>query len=126
LKLEDFDYNSLMDWYKPFFFSGSNSSGNSMYKVIASANKTLLKTLKLIKRIESAEQTSKINAEAIPDHAMYVRCGKVACENDPHGPYYYAYWKEKVKGIEPVQSKCRNKLKKKYIGTCLPSRCLRM
>lgn len=33
----------------------------------------------------------------------YVRCGKYDCDK-PHGPYYYAYWKDNAK------------LKKKYIG----------
>jgi hypothetical protein len=127
--LDDFALNPMTDWNKPMFFKGSNTSGTSLLKVIADANKTLFKAQKLVDRIESAEQTSKINAKTTPDHATirkeYVRCGKLGCE-EPHGPYYYAYWKEEEKGSVPVQSKYRKKLKKKYIGTSLPSRCNRI
>jgi hypothetical protein len=52
-----------MDWNK------SNSSGTSMNKAIANANKTLLKEQKLIDKIESAEQTSRVNVESIPTSA---------------------------------------------------------
>jgi hypothetical protein len=50
---------------------------------------------------------------SIPENATirkeYIRCGKEMCE-DKHGPYYYAYWKDR-------ESK---KLKKKYIGDHMP------
>jgi hypothetical protein len=52
-------------------------------------------------------------AKAIPENATirkeYIKCGKAFCEQ-PHGPYYYGYWKD-------PQSK---KLNKKYIGTHMP------
>lgn len=38
-----------------------------------------------------------------------VRCGKPNCASCPHGPYWYAYFREK------------NKLKSRYIGRELPS-----
>ena len=47
----------------------------------------------------------------------YIRCGKQKsnkCKSCPHGPYYYAYWREKSLG----QNKSR--LKKKYLGTIDP------
>ena len=116
---DESDYSSIMDWNKPLFFTDNIS----LYKVIASANKTLLKAQKIVARIESAEQTSRVNAELIPNHATirkeYVRCGKVGCEQEPHGPYYYAYWKERVITDDNSGNK-RMILKKKYIGTRLP------
>jgi hypothetical protein len=105
-----------MDWNKPLFFSGS---GASLYKVVASVNKTLSKAQKLMDRIESAEQTSRDNVQSIPRNATirkeYVRCGKLECEQEPHGPYYYAYWKEEMKTVTG-RIACRKKLRKKYIG----------
>ena len=37
----------------------------------------------------------------------------------PHGPYYYAYWKERISSND-AQSATVWKLKKKYIGSYLP------
>ena len=37
-----------------------------------------------------------------------VRCGKVGCRSCPHGPYWYAYFRE------------GNKLRSRYIGRELP------
>lgn len=37
-----------------------------------------------------------------------VKCGKPACTRCPHGPYWYAYWKED------------GKTRKRYIGRQLP------
>jgi hypothetical protein len=34
-----------------------------------------------------------------------VRCGKANCTRCPHGPYWYAYWRED------------GKLRKRYLGT---------
>lgn len=38
-----------------------------------------------------------------------VRCGKLGCTRCPHGPYWYAYWRE------------NGKLRSRYIGKTLPS-----
>lgn len=38
----------------------------------------------------------------------HVRCGKPACRSCPHGPYWYAYWKED------------GRTRKRYIGRHLP------
>ncbi len=40
----------------------------------------------------------------------FVKCGKEFCLHCPHGPYYYAYWKDST----------TKKLKKKYIGIIDP------
>jgi hypothetical protein len=37
-----------------------------------------------------------------------VRCGKKACTSCPHGPYWYAYWRE------------GGRLRSRYIGVDLP------
>jgi hypothetical protein len=37
-----------------------------------------------------------------------VRCGKATCRSCPHGPYWYAYWKED------------GRTRKRYIGRHLP------
>ncbi|KAA2283557.1 hypothetical protein [Candidatus Nitrosocosmicus sp. SS] len=40
----------------------------------------------------------------------FVKCGKEFCLQCPHGPYYYAYWKDST----------TKKLKKKYLGVIDP------
>ena len=40
----------------------------------------------------------------------FVKCGKEFCLQCPHGPYYYAYWKDST----------TKKLKKKYMGQFKP------
>ena len=56
---------------------------------------------------EAEQLTSANNCRDVPTNATirkeYVRCGKLDCPSK-HGPYYYAYWKDK------------GKLRKKYIG----------
>ena len=37
-----------------------------------------------------------------------VRCGKMTCTRCPHGPYWYAYWRED------------GRLRSRYIGKSLP------
>jgi hypothetical protein len=38
----------------------------------------------------------------------YVRCGREGCSRCPHGPYWYAYWRE------------AGRLRSRYIGKRLP------
>jgi hypothetical protein len=38
----------------------------------------------------------------------HVRCGKAGCRTCPHGPYWYAYWKEE------------GRTRKRYVGRHLP------
>lgn len=40
----------------------------------------------------------------------FVKCSKESCNDCPHGPYYYAYWRDST----------TKKLKKKYIGQFNP------
>jgi hypothetical protein len=41
------------------------------------------------------------NLISIPNNASvreeFIKCGKISCFSCPHGPYYYAYWKENGK-----------------------------
>ncbi len=40
----------------------------------------------------------------------FIKCGKDICNLCPHGPYYYAYWKDKTKDDN------KSKLRKRYLG----------
>ena len=41
---------------------------------------------------------------------QHVRCGKENCNRCPHGPYWYAYWRE------------GDKVRSRYIGKTAPAR----
>jgi hypothetical protein len=70
-------------------------------------------------------ETSKRNFKSIPKNATilleYINCGNERCykcsyneyhvDEFGHGPYYYAYWRDKTKP---------GKLQKKYIGKSNP------
>jgi hypothetical protein len=77
---------------------------------------------RFIKRTDEARELSVQRFNDLPGNATirkeYVKCGKDSCEIS-HGPYYYAYWKERISSSDN-QSSPIWKLKKKYIGTYLP------
>jgi len=52
---------------------------------------------------EQPDETSKVTYRLEP-----VRCGKSGCTRCPHGPYWYAYWRED------------GRLRSRYIGKQLP------
>ena len=52
---------------------------------------------------ERAEEQSKVTYRS-----ELVRCGKDGCSRCPHGPYWYAYWREE------------GRLRSRYIGKHLP------
>jgi hypothetical protein len=58
-----------------------------------------------LQRYDEAPSDAKIRQE-------FIKCGKKDCNDCPHGPYHYAYWKDQT----------TKKLKKKYIGRFVPSR----
>jgi hypothetical protein len=72
--------------------------------------------------MKEARALSLQRFSALPPNATirkeYVKCGRVNCEMS-HGPYYYAYWKEKISSNEDSAATIW-KLKKKYIGSYLP------
>ena len=76
-------------------------------KLFDNCDKFLAMSFKFIARVDGSSSRKKLttvptNATIRPEH---VKCGKSLCLGCPHGPYYYAYWKE------------NGKLKKKYIGS---------
>ncbi len=58
-----------------------------------------------------ADETAAADSE--PERVTYrlehVRCGKPGCKSCPHGPYWYAYFREE------------GKLRSRYIGRELPA-----
>ncbi len=67
-----------------------------------------------VNKIQEMEtRRSGVNSTLPPNHKIreeFVKCGKEFCLQCPHGPYYYAYWKDST----------TKKLKKKYIGQFNP------
>jgi hypothetical protein len=78
------------------------------FKLLASGHRQIAHSRKFLDTIQGQEVTSKLNYTNVPSNATireeHIKCGK-SCLMCPHGPYYYAYWKE------------HGKLKKKYIGS---------
>ena len=63
------------------------------------------------KEIET--RRSRIDSTLPSNHTIreeFVKCGKEFCLQCPHGPYYYAYWKDST----------TKKIKKKYLGAIDP------
>lgn len=62
---------------------------------------------------EMETRRARISSTLPENHTIreeFVKCGKEFCLHCPHGPYYYAYWKDSV----------TKKLKKKYLGVIDP------
>ena len=57
-------------------------------------------------RFEDTEESSR---SAVTYRQEPVRCGKRGCTRCPHGPYWYAYWRED------------GRLRSRYIGKTLPA-----
>jgi hypothetical protein len=91
-------------------------------RTLVEADRRLERHRRFIKRMENAKALSAQRFNILPTNATirkeYVKCGKNDCEMS-HGPYYYAYWKEKVPNNDPGGVIWR--LKKRYIGSFLPS-----
>jgi hypothetical protein len=89
----------------------SLTSGIPIYydQLLHKTDKFLDHTKKFLAKSNSEERTSRKNHYGVPCSATIreerIKCGK-SCLLCPHGPYYYAYWKDDT-----------GKLKKKYIGT---------
>lgn len=66
-----------------------------------------------IKLLESGENSVNRFLISRPKNTCvreeYIKCGKTNCFTCPHGPYYYAYWKD------------NGKLRKKYLGILRPN-----
>ena len=62
---------------------------------------------------EMETRRSRMDSTLPSNHTIreeFVKCGKEFCLQCPHGPYYYAYWKDST----------TKKLKKKYLGSMDP------
>ncbi len=74
----------------------------------------LEKTKTMIAQFENQMNEPLQRYDVVPKNANireeFIRCGKESCNDCPHGPYYYAYWKDST----------TKKLKKKYIGQFNP------
>ncbi len=70
-----------------------------------------------IKKFKETENSSKNRLNSIPKNATIredlIKCGKVNCNLCPHGPYYYAYFKDKTNNN-------KSRLRKKYLGISDP------
>ncbi len=86
---------------------------------LASTDKLLARSNRFVVRRQALEKTSKKNYQNVPSNATIrseeIKCGKSSCPMCPHGPYYYAYWKDDY-----------GKLRKKYIGTKYDESTLRV
>ena len=88
----------------------SLTSGIPTYynQLLHKTDKFLDHSKKFLGKSNTEERASRKNYNDVPSNATIkeerIKCGK-SCLMCPHGPYYYAYWKED------------GKLKKKYIGS---------
>ena len=62
----------------------------------------------LVQRGDSAEETHSPAVGAVSYRSEEVVCGKPGCTKCPHGPYWYAYWRE------------GGRVRSRYIGKNLP------
>jgi hypothetical protein len=91
-------------------------------RTLVEADRRMERHKRFIKRMENAKVLSIQRFNDLPGNATirkeYVKCGKGDCEMS-HGPYYYAYWRERIFGSDNKSASVW-KLKKKYIGSYLP------
>lgn len=90
-------------------FSLTSGIPNYYNQLLFKTDKFLDHSKKFLAKNNTDEATSTKNYKGVPSNATikeeHIRCGK-SCLMCPHGPYYYAYWKNDS-----------GKLMKKYIGT---------
>jgi hypothetical protein len=95
-------------------FSKLDDHKLSVKKMYEKAGLIIKQSESLVAKMNSKKEIANRNFKVIPQNATirveYVRCGKAFCLKCEHGPYYYAYWRDKS-----------GKLKKKYIGRNNPS-----
>ncbi len=78
----------------------------------------VIDSLTKIRQFNKIENLSNNRLKSLPKNVTireeFIKCGKDACNLCPHGPYYYAYWKDKANNNNS------NKLRKKYLGSIDP------
>ena len=62
----------------------------------------------LLLHADGPPEAPPARSSAVTYRQELVRCGKERCRSCPHGPYWYAYWKEE------------GRTRKRYIGRHLP------
>jgi hypothetical protein len=94
-------------------FSKLDDHKLSLRKMYDKAGSIIKQSEGLVAKMNSKKEFANRNFQVVPKNATirveYVRCGKEFCLICEHGPYYYAYWRDKS-----------GKLKKKYIGRSNP------
>jgi hypothetical protein len=90
-------------------FSRLDDHKLSLKKMYDKAGSIIKQGESLVAKMNSKREIANRNFQVIPQNATireeYVKCGKDFCHKCGHGPYYYAYWRDKS-----------GKLKKKYMG----------
>jgi len=90
-------------------FSKLDDHKLSVKKMYEKAGSIIKQSESYVTKRNSKRKFANRNFKVIPKNATireeYVRCGNNFCLKCEHGPYYYAYWRDKS-----------GKLKKKYIG----------
>lgn len=116
------DYpNPLVDHvvFMHFFGSDKNNYPKHHQKLYSDCDSFLQKANRFRERLDSQSNFSKNIVNSIPVNATirkeYIKCRKYDCLRCPHGPYYYAYWKEKNTTIEN-----KTVLRKRYLGRYNP------
>ena len=107
---KDAESQILTDYWVHNEFFGSNEIPKFYQRLYAHSDSVIQQSINFLDRLGSQKLTSIKNSKSIPSNATireeYVKCGKYYCFRCPHGPYYYAYWKDE-----------NGKLKKEYIGS---------
>ena len=89
------------------YISENNENMKDKVKYVLTKNRHFKETKNLSKnRLNSIPINATIREE-------FIKCGKVNCNQCPHGPYYYMYWKVK-------SNDTKSRLRKKYLGTTDP------
>lgn len=68
----------------------------------------LVRGLLVSRRDEDVEEGARSSPGKVTYRQERVRCGKRSCTRCPHGPYWYAYWRE------------GGRVRSRYIGKELP------
>ena len=112
-------HKAIVNYLRYIMRTSSHNDIQSMYKKSDDPYDLFRDLGKIHNSIVLKIENSIRNFEMIPSNATirleYIKCGKSNCNkcseeneyNEFHGPYYYAYWRDKNN---------QGKLKKKYIG----------
>ena len=110
LKVNKLVADQFPDKEKPPFLLPSRYGDENDDKTRSKLKDALVK----IKQFKETENLSKDRLNSIPKKATiraeFIKCGRDTCNNCPHGPYYYACWKDKLNNNN------NSKLRKKYMG----------